>query len=134
MRLAAAPLLLLGACGQSEAPANNLVTAENVPAVEGDVGAAQRLVREKLGNAAGITFAEPRRSRSEGVTVICGSYLQNGGSRRYIAIPDSEQAFVEPQMGPGEMDRAFVEFCNQGAQNPGQPAAPTENALTENAL
>lgn len=116
---------LLSACGQAEAPANNVVTVAKAPAVEGDVGVAQRLVREKLGEAGarGISFAEPRRSRSEGVTIICGSYNQAGASHRYIVV-GGEDAFVEPQMGAGEMDRAFVEFCNQGAQQPGQPAPP----------
>ena len=99
--------------------------------MDGDVGHAQRLVRETLGNAQNITFSEPFRSRSEGVTVICGRYAQgDAAAQRYVAVLGSEQVFVEPQMGAGEMDRAFVEFCNQGAQNPAQPAPPSvENAL-----
>lgn len=132
MRLAAAPLLLLGACGQPDAPANNVAAPAKAPEIEGDVGIAQRLVREKLGEAGarGISFSEPRRSRSEGVTIICGAFTQAGRAHRYIVV-GGEDAFVEPQMGPGEMDRAFVEFCNQGAQNPAQPAPPPvlENAL-----
>jgi len=101
MRLAAAPLLLLGACGQSEAPANNVAEAAKAPAIEGDVGTAQRLVREKLGEAEarGISFSEPRRSRSEGVTIICGAYTQAGANQRYIVV-GGEDAYVEPQMRP----------------------------------
>ena len=115
------PLFLLAACGRdepeaannpAEAPANAAATA---PAPEGqsDVSTAERKVRERLGNPQGVTFSNPRRGASEGVRIICGDYEQGGQSQRYIVV-GGEDVFVEPQMRPGEMDRAFAEFCGDG--------------------
>jgi hypothetical protein len=116
---AALPLLLelmLAACQDGAAPSNNAMAAPKA-LPEGDVSAAERLVRQKLGNPADIVFSSPRRSASDGVRIVCGRYAQGGGpSQRYIVV-DSRDAFVEPQMVPREMDRADAEFC----QNAGAP-------------
>ena len=115
-RLASGLTLLLAACGQGEAPAANQTAAapKAAPAaVEGDVGAAERLVRERLGDAQGLAFSNPRRGASEGVAIVCGEYRQGGQSHRYVVV-DRQDVFLEPQMQPGEMDRAFREFCGEG--------------------
>nr|MDQ4088370.1 hypothetical protein [Pseudomonadota bacterium] len=82
-------------------------------AVEGDVGAAERLVRQRLGDPQGLAFSNPRRGASEGVSIVCGDYEQGGQRQRYIVV-DRQDVFVEPQMQGGEMDRAFREFCGEG--------------------
>ena len=108
--------LSLAACQRGEPPANNQAAAAPkapAPPVEGDVGRAERLVRERLGNPAGVTFSNPRRGASEGVPIVCGDYEQNGASHRYIVV-GGEDVFVEPRMRPGEMDRAVREFCGDG--------------------
>ena len=106
--------LLFSACQRAEAPANNQAAAAPAPAKasqpEGDVSRAERLVREQLGNPAGVTFAVPQRTASEGVRIVCGEYRQGNARNRYIVV-DGERVFVEPRMRPGEMDRAYVEFC-----------------------
>ncbi|HEX8640789.1 MAG TPA: hypothetical protein VF704_06500 [Allosphingosinicella sp.] len=117
-RLAPAALIVLAACGRDAPAANGLSAAAPkapAPVVEGEVGAAERLVRRRLGNPQGLTFSNPRRSASEGVSIICGDYRQGGRSRRYIVV-DRQDAFVESQMQPGEMDRAYREFCAGGAR------------------
>ena len=130
--LIALPLFLaLAACGQTEAPVENAATANAaVPAVEGEVTLAERLVREALSDPEGLVFSDPIRSRSEGVTIVCGRYTQGQApARRYIVV-DNQDVFVEPNMSAAGMDAAFAEFCTQGAQRPAQPAPPTpeENA------
>lgn len=127
--LALAPLFLLGACGQAEAPTSN-VAAPAPPPIEGDVGTAERLVRERLGAAAaGIRFTGARRSASGAVQIICGSFEQGGNRQRYIVIA-SEDAFVESQMEAGEMEQAFTEFCGQDGAPPPRPLdrTPAGNA------
>jgi hypothetical protein len=113
MRLLFLGLLVATACERGEAPVANeaVVTPRAVlPRPEGDVGKAERLVRARLGNRADVAFANPRRSASEGATIICGEYRQAGATHRYIVV-GGEDVFVEPQMERGEMDRAFTEFC-----------------------
>lgn len=113
-------LLFLSACHRGEAPATNASAAAPAPETipEGDVSAAQRLVRAKLGNPANLAFSAPRRSVSDGVRIVCGRFSQNGGaSQRYIVV-DSRDAFVEPQMRPGAMDQASSEFCQNGGGAP----------------
>jgi hypothetical protein len=108
--------LLLTACQRAEPPAANQAAAAPkavLPQPEGDVGRAERLVRERLGNPADIAFANPRQSASEGATIICGEYRHAGATHRYIVV-GGEDVFVEPQMERGEMDRAFTEFCGGG--------------------
>jgi hypothetical protein len=113
MRTALAALLLLAGCRQAEAPVNKAAVAPPAPAVLGDVGKAQRLVRQRLGAAAEIRFTEVERRASDGVPVICGAYEQGGARQRYIVV-GGEEAFVEPQMRNGEMERAFGLYCTDG--------------------
>jgi len=116
---------LLAACQQATAPANNQAAAP-VPqkaAPESDVGAAQRLVRARLGGGADVQFQAVHRSASDGVPIVCGTYQQGGRTQRYIVV-NGEEAFVEPQMQPGEMDRANAEFCGEGHDNRPPPATP----------
>ena len=117
-------LLLLAGCGGGGETNNEAAAAPpaKAPQVEGDVGKAERLVREQLGNPQGLTFTSPRRSISEGVTIICGNYTQGGTAQRYIVV-GGEEVFVEPRMQAGQMDRAFTEFCGAGSAG-----SPEENA------
>ena len=117
-RVALAPLLLVAACNGADASANdqaaapaNAAAAASQP--QGDVSVAEAKVRERLGNPEGLTFANARRGASEGVPIICGEYRQGDARQRYLVV-DGEETFVEPQMQPGEMDRAFGEFCADG--------------------
>lgn len=117
-RAALPVLLMLAACQDGPAPANDAATAPPRALPEGDVSTAQRLVREKLGNPDDLVFSAPRRSASEGVRIVCGRFTQGDGPpQRYIVVA-SRDAFVEPRMRPGEMDRAVAEFC-------GSPGAPS---------
>ena len=119
MTLVWASPFVLAACDRNE-PANNQATANAAaPQPEGAVGRAERLVREQLGNPQGLAFVNPRRSASEGVPIICGEYRQGASSHRYIVV-DGEDVFVEPRMVPGEMDRAFGEFCDDGVGQNGE--------------
>ncbi|HEY5710829.1 MAG TPA: hypothetical protein VIT38_02945 [Allosphingosinicella sp.] len=113
MRLALAALLLLVACRQAEAPANKAAVAPPAPAVVGDVTAAQRLVRQRLGTGGEIRFTDVQRRASDGVPIICGAYEQAGVRQRYIVV-GGEEAFVEPQMRAGEMERAVGLYCTDG--------------------
>ena len=118
---------LLTACQQADAPASNQAAAVPAPqkaAPEGDVAAAERQVRARLGGAGGaINFVAATRSASEGIPVICGAYEQGGRRQRYIVV-NGEEAFVEPQMLPGQMDRAAREFCGEGTDNRPPPGVP----------
>ena len=128
VRLLAAPLLLT-ACQQAEAPAGNQVAAAppQKAAPVGDVAAAEQRVRARIGAGGEIRFVAASRSASDQVPIVCGQYEQGGRRQRYIVV-DREEAFVEPQMRPGEMDRAVAEFCGQGHDNRPPPATPaTEN-------
>ena len=128
MRLLAAPLLLT-ACQQ--APANNQAAATAPPqkaAPESDVAAAERLVRARIGAGAEVHFLGVRRSASEGVPIVCGFYEQGGRRLRYIVV-NSDDAFVEPQMRPGQMDHAVAEFCGQETDNRPPPATPLPENL-----
>jgi len=110
-------LLLLAACQRAEAPANQAESAAPAqPAAEGDVRAAERLVLQRLGATAEVRFTGATRSASDGVRIVCGRYEQAGIARRYIVVGEQE-AFVESQMAPGEMDRAVAEFCREGGDN-----------------
>ena len=119
MRLAfAATLLLLAGCQRAPAPANDQAEALPPPAPaaaepKGDVSGAERLVRERLGNPRNTTFANPRRTAAGGVPIVCGEFVRDGRRQRYIVV-NGERAFVEPQMRPGEMERAMREFCGVG--------------------
>ncbi len=125
-------LLVIVACGEAEAPVEENVAPMDVSsnAIEGEVTLAERLVREALGNPEPLSFADPIRSRSDNVTIICGQYTRGEEpARRYIVV-DNQDVFVEATMPQADMDASFAEFCTQGAQRPAQPAPPTvlENA------
>jgi hypothetical protein len=124
VRLLAAPLLLT-ACQQAQAPANHAAPApvpqKAVP--ESDVSAAERLVRARIAGGGAARFFGARRSASQGVPIVCGFYEQSGRRQRYIVV-NSDDTFVEPQMQPGQMDRAVAEFCGQGTDNRPPPATP----------
>jgi hypothetical protein len=125
VRLLAAPLLLT-ACQQAGAPTNNQAAPAPVPqkaAPVSDVSAAERLVRTRIASGGESRFFGARRSASEGVPIVCGLYEQAGRRQRYVVV-NGEEAFVEPQMRPGEMDRAVAEFCGQGNDNRPPPATP----------
>ena len=113
MRLAAAPILLLAGCQQAEAPANQAASVPSAELPKGDVSVAEGIVRQRLGNPPDLRFADAERSASQGVAIICGAFEQGGRRQRYIVI-GGEEAFVEPQMQAGEMDRAFREYCGEG--------------------
>jgi hypothetical protein len=121
-----APFLV--ACQQAEAPANQAAaTPPQKAAPPSDVSAAEGLVGARIGAGGAVHFLGARRSASEGVPIVCGLYEQGGRRQRYVVV-NGEEAFVEPHMRPGEMDRAVAEFCGQGADNRPPPAAPvTEN-------
>ena len=115
MRAAVAPLILLTACQRGEAPADNrqaaAAPAPKAAQPESEVAKGERLVRTAIGgNSAAITFTPPQRVTHQGVPVQCGEYRQGAERQRYIVV-NGEQAFIEPRMRAGEMDRAFVEFC-----------------------
>ena len=116
---------LLAACQQSSAPASNQAAAAPAQkaAPVSDVSTAQQRVLARLGAGAQVHFLNVRRSASEGVPVICGTYEQGGARQRYIVV-NGEDAFVEPQMRPGEMDRAVAEFCREGTDNRPPPVLP----------
>jgi len=111
VRMLAAPFLL-AACQQAGAPANQAAPAPKADS-GGDIAAAERVVRARIGTTGEIHFFGARRSASEGVPIVCGLYQQGGVRHRYIVV-GGEEAFVEPRMRPGEMDRAVHEFCGEG--------------------
>jgi hypothetical protein len=116
---------LLAACQQAEAPANQVAVAPPQKAAPlGDVGTAERLVRARIAAGGEIRFVAAIRSASDQVPIVCGQYEQGGRRQRYVVV-NGEDAFVEPQMRPGEMDRAVAEFCGQGHDNRPPPATPT---------
>ena len=114
---AAFVLLLVAGCGRGPAPAANQAEPAPPPApaadrATADVGAAERLVRARLGNPQDLAFGAPRLVPHDGVTVVCGELTQSGRRQRYIVA--GEEAFVESRMRAGEMDRAMREFCGEG--------------------
>jgi hypothetical protein len=118
--------LLLAACQQAAPPANQVAAAPGPQkaAPESDVGAAQRLVRARLGAGGGeVHFLDVRRSASEGVPIVCGTYEQGGHRQRYIVV-NGDDTFVEPQMRPGQMDLAVADYCREGNDNRPPPATP----------
>ena len=106
----------LAAC-QSDPAANNQAEASpqanQAAAPEGDVAAAQRLVRSRIGSNGEISFGEPQSGTREGVSVVCGTYRQSGREHRYIVV-NRDDVFVEPEMAPGQMPQAVAEFCGDG--------------------
>lgn len=129
MRMLLLPLLLLVACNRGEGPANDPSEAANAAAAqpESDVGKAERLVRERLGNARDVAFANPVRTASGTIGIVCGEYRQGSETHRYVVI-DGEDVFLEPQIGEEEMDRGYAEFCREGSGDRPAAAAPKGNS------
>ncbi|MGQ0590009.1 MAG: hypothetical protein ACT4N8_10860 [Sphingosinicella sp.] len=114
MRLALASLLLLAACQSGEETNNQSANvAAPAPGPETPAAAAERLVRARIGSAGEARFADASAGTREGVTIVCGAYMQGSARHRYIVI-NGEDVFIEPEMGPGEMARAVAEFCGNG--------------------
>ncbi len=111
----AVPLLLLVGCQQAVVPADENSAEPKAELAKGDVSVAEGIVRQRLGNPQDLRFADAERSASQGVSIICGAFQQNGARHRYIVV-GGQEAFIEPQMQPGEMDRAFSEFCGEGGR------------------
>lgn len=112
--LAGAAMLIAG-CQQAAAPANEAKAAP-AAAVPAPIAVAQRLVRQNSG-AGELSFGEARIYSHEGVAVVCGRYSRAGAeNQRYVAVSDL-QVWLEPDMAPGEMDRAFGRYCRDGAAN-----------------
>ena len=110
-----ASLLLLAGCQQADVVANQSAPPAAAELPKGDVSVAEGIVRQRLGNPQGLRFADAQRSASGGVPIICGAFEQGGQRHRYIVV-GGEEAFIEPQMGAGEMDRAFGEFCGEAGR------------------
>jgi hypothetical protein len=90
--------------------------AQAAPAPSAPIATAQRLVRQNSG-AGEIQFGEARIYSHEGVAIVCGRYSRQGAAnQRYVAVSDL-QVWLEPDMAPGEMDRAFSQYCRDGAAN-----------------
>ncbi len=112
--LAGAAILMAG-CQEAAAPANEAKAAAE-PALPAPIATAQRLVRQNSG-AGEIQFGEARIYSHQGVAIVCGRYSRAGaGNQRYVAVSDL-QVWLEPDMAPGEMDRAFSQYCRDGAAN-----------------
>jgi hypothetical protein len=106
---------LLAGCGDAQAPANKAAAAK-APEPAGPEQAAERLVRQRLGTSE-IRFGEARAYRSGGATVVCGTYSEPGRPHQRFVAVDEVDVWLEPDMAPGQMDRAFAEFCRDGAAN-----------------
>ena len=117
--LAFLPLAMVAACGQAAVPAANEAAAAKAPAAPAvtPVTVAQRMVRQQLGPAGEVRFGAARIYTNEGVAIVCGSYAPQGQSeQRFVAVGDVD-VWLEPNMAPGQMDRAFAEYCRDGAAN-----------------
>jgi hypothetical protein len=106
---------LLASCGQAAEPANKAAVARAAEPATPEA-AAQRLVRQRLGGD-DLRFEESHAFAHDGATVVCGSYSQPGRAhQRFVAVTGVD-LWLEPEMAPGQMDRAFAEFCRDGAAN-----------------
>jgi hypothetical protein len=122
-RIGAAVMLgsaaLVAGCGRAAAPADQQATAnatKAAPVLPGPIAAAQDLVRRNSG-AGEIRFGEARIYSHEGVAIVCGRYSRaDAENQRYVAVSDL-QVWLEPDMAPGEMDRAYGQYCRDGAAN-----------------
>ena len=118
--LAFLPLVMVAACGQAAAPAANETSAAKAPArspAVTPVTVAQRMVRQQLGPNGDVRFGAARIYTNDGIAIVCGAYAPQGQSeQRFVAVGDVD-VWLEPNMAPGEMDRAFAEYCRDGAAN-----------------
>ena len=108
---------LISGCQESAAPGNKATPTAKAPEPATPVEVAERLVRQRLGAAAEIRFTGGRTFGREGVPVVCGTYAEPGRpNQRYVAVSHIE-VWIEPDMRPGQMDRAFEEFCKDRGAN-----------------
>ena len=116
MRALAVLLALPAACqNQPEAANNNAMPAAKavVAPARNDLQIAEDTVRNQLGNAQELSFANAVAHRDDRIAIVCGEVTRAGRSERYIAV-DGRGAWLESEMQPGEMDRAVREFCVSG--------------------
>ena len=108
---------LLAGCGGAAAPEDKAARVEApAPARAGPEAEAERLVRQRLGPVE-LRFEEARAYRRDGIAIVCGSYSQPGRPhQRFVAVGDID-VWLEHEMEPGQMDRAFAEYCRDGAAN-----------------
>lgn len=106
---------LLASCGQAAEPANKAIAA-NAPEPATPEALAQRLVRQRLGGAE-VRFEDARAFSHDGATVVCGRYSQPGRAHQRFVAVSGVDLWLEPEMAPGQMDRAFAEYCRDGAAN-----------------
>jgi hypothetical protein len=106
---------LVAGCGRAAAPQNDAKAAAT-PALPAPIATAQRLVRQN-GGAGEVQFGDAQIYSHEGVAIVCGRYSRQGAAnQRFVAVSDL-QVWLEPDMAPGEMDRAFSQYCRDGAAN-----------------
>jgi hypothetical protein len=115
--IALGTFLLAGGCSEAAAPKNEARAAAPAPAAALTPEAvAQRLVRRQLGEGE-VRFGAARVFHDEGFAIVCGSYARGREpEQRFVAVGDI-QVWLEPDMAPGEMDRAFAEYCRDGSAN-----------------
>ncbi|HVQ09634.1 MAG TPA: hypothetical protein VMS43_14480 [Allosphingosinicella sp.] len=116
IRLALAPLALLGACQNQPAPANNTAAPRvraPAPAPADDRAIGEQAVRRRLGNPQGLAFSNTRVLVTDRVPIVCGDIERGGRRERYIVVA-GEAVFIESRMRAGEMDRAVREQCGDG--------------------
>jgi hypothetical protein len=110
----------MAACDEAAVPASNETAAAPAaaqPPAATPVTIAQRMVRQQLGPAGEVRFGSARIYSNDGIAIVCGSYAPQGQSeQRFVAVGDVD-VWLEPNMAPGEMDRAFAEYCRDGAAN-----------------
>ena len=113
-------LALTAACGEAAVPTGNESAVAKAPArspAVTPVTVAQRMVRQQLGPAGDVRFGAARIYSNGGIAIVCGSYAPQGqGEQRFVAVGDVD-VWLEPNMAPGEMDRAFAAYCRDGAAN-----------------
>ena len=114
-RLAFAPMLLLAACQNQPAPANNVAApqANSATSPADDRAVAEQVVRRQLRNPPGLIFSNARVIDPGRVPIVCGDIERNGRRERYIVV-DGEMAYIESQMRAGEMEHAVREQCGDG--------------------
>jgi hypothetical protein len=106
---------LLASCGQAAEPANK-AAAVKAPEPATPEALAQRLVRQRLGGE-DVRFEDARAFAHDGATVVCGTYSQPGRAHQRFVAVSGVDLWLEPDMAPGQMDRAFAEFCRDGSAN-----------------
>lgn len=108
---------LLAGCQEAPAPDNQASPAMKADEPASPVEVAEELVRQRLGPAAEVRFTGGRSFQGEGVPVVCGTYAEPGRpNQRYVAV-SSIEVWIEHDMRPGQMDRAFEEFCRDRPAN-----------------